>query len=268
MSETYKKRITDFLSSILMPRTVRTNNCDGLIHLLACLTMLIDHSGKVLFGNMAQMRIIGRLAFPLFAYSLAAGVVFTHDSRKYLTRIVLLALISQPFYALGLLHTTPAMFAVPFLKNPLGAALTFYLASWQTPSILLSLSLALCILIALRDRNYILAIGVYVLCERFGSAFDYRIGGIQMILLFYFTLEHPVLMTLCGSAYLISWAHQLGSSYSFFGIPCSNEIFALPSILLCAIPMPRFFRLPKAFSYIFYPLHAILLWLLHTAFIH
>ena len=172
MSETYKKRITDFLSSILMPRTVRTNNCDGLIHLLACLTMLIDHSGKVLFGNMAQMRIIGRLAFPLFAYSLAAGVVFTHDSRKYLTRIVLLALISQPFYALGLLHTTPAMFAVPFLKNPLGAALTFYLASWQTPSILLSLSLALCILIALRDRNYILAIGVYVLCERFGSAFD------------------------------------------------------------------------------------------------
>ena len=177
MSETYKKRITDFLSSILMPRTVRTNNCDGLIHLLACLTMLIDHSGKVLFGNMAQMRIIGRLAFPLFAYSLAAGVVFTHDSRKYLTRIVLLALISQPFYALGLLHTTPAMFAVPFLKNPLGAALTFYLASWQTPSILLSLSLALCILIALRDRNYILAIGVYVLCERFGSAFDYRIGG-------------------------------------------------------------------------------------------
>ncbi len=262
MSDTFRKKAGDCIESILMPTTVRTNRCDGLLHLIACLTMLIDHSGKILFGNMELMRIIGRLAFPVFAYSLASGVVFTKDSKKYLTRIVLLALICQPFYALGLAHTNPAMYSVPFHVNPLLSVLTFYISCWQVPSILLSLSLAIGILIALRERNYILAIGIYVLCERFGSSFDYGIGGIRLILLFYFLLEHPILMAVFCSAYLISWSHRLGKAYSFFGITFNMEIFALPSVLLCALPMPRFFRLPRWFSYLFYPAHLILLWIL------
>ncbi|MBQ9008881.1 MAG: hypothetical protein IJ088_06085, partial [Clostridia bacterium] len=190
---------------------------------------------------------------------------YTRDSKKYLTRLVQLALISQPLYAFGLAHTNPAMFAIPFTRNPLASAVTFYSSSWQTPSILLSLCLAAGILIALRDRNYILAIGIYVLCELFGTNLDYGINGIRLILLFYCLLEHPILMATLGSAFVIQWAYHLGNArFVFFGVPFNMEIFAIPSVLLCAIPMTRFFRLPRWFTYLFYPAHLILLWVLSS----
>ena len=75
--------------------------------------MFIDHAGKMLFPQISEMRLIGRLAFPMFAYCIAVGAVYTRDPIKYLSRLALLALISQPLYALGLDHTTSAMFSRP-----------------------------------------------------------------------------------------------------------------------------------------------------------
>ena len=45
-----------------------------------------------------MFRWIGRLAFPIFCYCLTVGLLYTHDVRKYLTRLGIFALISQPFY--------------------------------------------------------------------------------------------------------------------------------------------------------------------------
>lgn len=251
-------RLRSFGHSLLFP-TVRTNRCDGVIHILAFVLMFIDHSGKMLFHNMEIMRILGRMAFPLFAYSLAVGVIFSHDSHKYLTRIALLALVSQPLYALGLAHENAAMYSVSFFKNPLLACLRFYLNSWQTPSILLSLCLALGILIAIREKNLILAIALYVLCERFAGSFDYGIHGIRLILLFYFFSQYPILFAIVSGGYLLWWSASTGSSYVILGQRFSMEVFALPAILFCALPLPRTFRLPRWLTYGFYPAHLLLL---------
>ena len=151
--------------SLTCPQTVRTNRDTGLIRLLACLFMLVDHAGKMLFPDIPEMRLIGRLAFPMFAYGVAVGAVYTRNPMRYLSRIVLLMLISQPLYALGLDHESSAMYAVPFLEHPISAIRAFYVGSWNKPSILLSLALGLCILLLLRRRQWILALGVYVLCR-------------------------------------------------------------------------------------------------------
>ena len=58
----------------------------------------------MLFPGIPEMRLIGRLAFPMFAYGVAVGAVYTRNPIRYLSRIVLLMLISQPLYALGLDH--------------------------------------------------------------------------------------------------------------------------------------------------------------------
>jgi len=250
-------RINSFVQSLICPTTVRTNRNSGLIKLLACLTMLIDHAGKMLFPQVYEMRLIGRLAFPLFAYGIAVGAVYTRNPIKYLKRIVLLALVSQPLYALGLDHAPRTIFAVSFWDRPLEAMRAFYVNSWQTPSILVSLALGLLILTAIRQRQWILAFGVYMLCTRFASNLDYGIGGIRLMILFYAMCEHPALALPVLSAYMISWAG--GSGYTFFGFTFGMRIFALPAVIFTCLPLRGNVKLPRWFIYGFYPAHLIAL---------
>ena len=223
--------------------------------------MFIDHAGKMFFPKLIVLRIIGRLAFPVFAYSLAMGIIYTRDDVKYLSRVVLLALISQPLSALGLAHENARMYSVPLFPNPFLSIYTFYINSWDYPCVLMTLSLALAILVALRHKNFILAIGLYMLCEHFSTSYDYGINGIRLVLLFYFFAEHPPLMALAAGGFLVWWSSH-GQSYTFFGHTFSMEIYALPSLLLCTIPMKRTFRLPRLVTYGFYPAHLALLALL------
>lgn len=65
---------------------------------IACLTMLIDHIGAIFFPTVYVLRIIGRLAFPIFAWMITNGYQHTSNRVKYFTRLSLFALISQlPF---------------------------------------------------------------------------------------------------------------------------------------------------------------------------
>ena len=65
---------------------------------IAIISMLIDHIGAVLLPQYEGLRIIGRLAFPIFAYLLVEGFVYTKDVKKYLVRLGIFALISEiPF---------------------------------------------------------------------------------------------------------------------------------------------------------------------------
>ena len=255
------KRIRDAFYSISCHTQVRTNQNTGLIRLIACLTMLVDHAGKMLFPQHPEMRLIGRLAFPLFAYGIAVGAVYTKNPEKYLTRVVLLAIISQPLYAIGLAHENRAMYAISFFDRPLAACWQFYINSWQKPSILLSLSLGLMIMLCLRKKNYILAFGVYLLCFRASNALDYGIHGIHLMLLFYLLCEHPIACFAATFSFMTWWALQ-GIGYTFFGQSFNMRVYSLPAIVLACLPMKRRIHLPKSFIYGFYPAHLIALILL------
>ena len=74
------------------------------LKMIAITTMLIDHIGVILFPNILWLRLIGRLAFPLFAFFITEGFRKTSNLKKYLQRLFILALISQlPYWtALGM----------------------------------------------------------------------------------------------------------------------------------------------------------------------
>ena len=57
--------------------------------------MFLDHSSDALIGHLSVLNIIGRLAFPIFAFQLAIGYTHTHDISKYAKRLALFAFISQ-----------------------------------------------------------------------------------------------------------------------------------------------------------------------------
>ena len=84
-----------------MDNAVQTNRDTGLLKIIAFVTMAIDHIGYVFFPQYMWLRVIGRLAFPIFAYCLALGCVYTKNPKKYALRLLAFALVSQPFYSLA-----------------------------------------------------------------------------------------------------------------------------------------------------------------------
>ena len=68
------------------------------LKMIGIVTMLIDHVGAILFPEYLIFRIIGRISFPIFTYTLVEGFMHTHDVGKYMMRLGVLALISEiPF---------------------------------------------------------------------------------------------------------------------------------------------------------------------------
>lgn len=69
-----------------------------MLELIAMATMLIDHIGAVFFPITIVLRAIGRISFPIYCYLLVRGYKSTRNYSKYLGRLILLAMISQPLY--------------------------------------------------------------------------------------------------------------------------------------------------------------------------
>jgi len=79
------------------------------LKIIACTAMLIDHFGAAILLPMLDesgfnaeiymaMRNIGRIAFPIYAYLIAQGCTHTKHIGKYLLRLGLLAILSEPFF--------------------------------------------------------------------------------------------------------------------------------------------------------------------------
>ena len=73
------------------------------LKLLALITMTVDHIGVYLLPQYPLLRIIGRLAFPIYAYCIAEGCAHTKNRGKYLLQMAGMALLCQLvyFFAMG-----------------------------------------------------------------------------------------------------------------------------------------------------------------------
>ena len=73
------------------------------LKIIAMIAMLIDHIGAYLFPQVRWLRIIGRLALPMYAFLIAEGCHYTHDRKKYLLSMLSVAALCQIvyFFAMG-----------------------------------------------------------------------------------------------------------------------------------------------------------------------
>ncbi|HMH10029.1 MAG TPA: TraX family protein [Candidatus Nitrosopolaris rasttigaisensis] len=68
------------------------------IKVIAITAMVIDHVGLIFFPHILLLRIVGRLAFPLFAWLIANGAYYSKNTKLYLIRIFIFAVVAQiPF---------------------------------------------------------------------------------------------------------------------------------------------------------------------------
>ena len=70
-----------------------------LLKIIAIVTMIVDHVGNILYPDLLFLQIIGRLAFPIFAYLIVLGVESTKKPRNYMATLLVFALVSQfPYF--------------------------------------------------------------------------------------------------------------------------------------------------------------------------
>ena len=68
------------------------------LKLIAMISMVFDHVGDMFFPDALWMRMIGRLAMPLFSFCIAEGYAHTRNKQRYLLRMGIFALVSEiPF---------------------------------------------------------------------------------------------------------------------------------------------------------------------------
>lgn len=150
---------------------LKTNLDTSFLKLVALLSMVLDHAGSAFFPGVPAFRWAGRLAFPLYCYCMTVGLLYTRDVRRYLLRLGLFAVVSQPFYVLA--FHPPAAFWAQF-------------TNWN---IFFTLFLSLLAMEGLRSRRWwLFLLGAFTVSW---WNFNYSGMGIQLMLIFYLCRNHP-----------------------------------------------------------------------------
>ena len=135
----------------------------GVLKILALVFMFIDHAGKMLFPQIAEMRMLGRIAFPLYCWCMVVGISYTRSVPKYLGRLMLIGLVSQPIYMVALNH------------------------SWNQPNIFLTLLVALCGVWGLKAKKLLSHIWAPILAlfaaQLLGCDYGWR--GVMLVMLLF-----------------------------------------------------------------------------------
>ncbi len=70
----------------------------NMLKIIAAASMFVDHMGIMFFPGVEIFRIIGRLAFPIFAFMISEGARYTKSKFKYFILLFGLAVVCQTAY--------------------------------------------------------------------------------------------------------------------------------------------------------------------------
>lgn len=241
---------------------IKLNTDTNFLKLIAMIAMLIDHLGARVFPQYAEMRIIGRIAFPVFAYCITVGCVFTHSIGQYALRMGLMALIVQPLYATAMGHTP--MMAFDWAHNFYRLDLIWQHYYAPKPSILFSLFLGILLLWSIRDKKYIMTGLILIVVWYIQAHLDYGLKGILLMLLFYVFRDRPLTSLFWVASFMIWWGVPSLQTRFPASIPSSvsTQFFAVLALPLIYIPFNTGMRVNKFLFYAFYPAHLALIYLL------
>jgi len=91
-----------------------SNNRNDVLKVIGVVSMTFDHIGMLLFPHFFWLRVVGRIAFPLFAYQIAVGVRHTKSIAKYAVRVFIFACLTQPIYTIAVGSGLNVMFDLFF----------------------------------------------------------------------------------------------------------------------------------------------------------
>ncbi len=218
----------------------------NVLKVIAVITMLIDHFAYGIYLTLAYekgwtitlfgkdiyevMRLVGRLAFPIYCFLLVEGYFHTRNYRKYALRLLILAMISE---------------------FPFDLAINFYNSYFAYNNVIFTLLIGL---LTIGGIDYIQKGNVNFLTEYWTKSLgmaavfvagcflayfmhtDYGMGGVTAIVVMYYTYGQDrihylisfalgvVILALCGSATELAALVVLIPIYFYNGKRGSNSI--------------------------------------------
>ena len=267
--------------------TMRSGFPANFLKIFAALTMVVDHAAvTLLFAKMAKypdfvkiafsvdstaeevatisadflslystysiMRLVGRIAFPLFAFLLFEGFMHTSDIKKYLMRVGICALVAEIPFNLVVSASAP-IYGIADVKTSLfypqyqNTVFTFFIALLMLYGMKHFESAEPTPKAAFRQLFGQLLCVVAACAVAILARTDYSYLGILLIAVFYFFRHQKKMQIFCGCIL-------------FLGINIASLLAFIPIALYngTQISSKKF----RYFFYIFYPAHLLVLYLL------
>ena len=237
------------------------------LKIIACVTMLIDHIGATLVVRMLQtvsmtkemsdmllgayyaLRIIGRIAFPIYCFLLVEGASHTRDPKKYGLRLFIGMLLSEIPFDLAFSHRGNVLFV------------------WSSNSVMVTLLLGFCMIEAMKRLNGFGKVAAilpfYLLAEWMHT--DY--GGLGILIIAVFALTRGMPRAKLYQAIGLCLVVYPGSRVYLGSLAVNLEWFAVLALLPIFCYDGRKLTHHRAVQwgfYLFYPVHIAMLVLLEV----
>lgn len=206
-------------------KELKLNTNTNFIKLIAIITMTIDHIGYVFFPNAIILRIIGRIAFPLFVYSMMIGYFRTKDLTKYIVRLLIIGIISQFPYSL--------------------------LFNVYRPNVMFTLIFTLLYYYTLDKKKW--WIMPFLVVIPFCLHFEYDTIYLFLVPIFYYCRSNCLLMSILMILFYLNF---ISNGVTVFGFVIFYSILSIPFII---IKTNFNIKINKYLFYFYYPFHIIVL---------
>lgn len=211
---------------------------------IACVTMFLDHFA-ILVNYNVWLRVIGRLAFPIYCFLISEGIRHTRNPKRYFGRLFLMAILTEPIY--------------DWILYP-------YDGIWAHQNVLWTLLLGAIMLEAIRraaDKpwRYLLIVPFALAAETLHCS--YGGAGILMIALFGVVRDVSGEKGIWLVGMLLCNAIAPSSRMSFLGFEVPVQLFAVFALVPIFLYSGKKKTGSKVLSwafYLFYPVHLLALY--------
>lgn len=236
-----------------LQRTAGNENT-AILKIIAIVSMLVDHAGAAFFPAIDELRLLGRIAFPLFAWGVVVGAEYSRNIWRYALRLLVVGIIAQPCYMWGLNH------------------------KWNEFNIFATLLLGLLAIAGIKEKKWGSHIWAPILSILIACAIhvDYGWKGVLLILSLYAARKNKGALACVMIVFCLFWSAGSYSISNFFGIRLPSRIplmgnasdlitaikrvqfWAILALPLMLVPMRFPVRLPKWIGYSAYPVHLLI----------
>lgn len=244
------------LLAVRDPAGFKNKNDTDMLKLIALLIMTIDHTDRILVDKLAGefhfLTVIGRFAFPIFAFMIARNSLYTRNPGEYVKLLLVFGVLSQFIYWWALDHGS----------------------FWAPMNVLFTLALGVMSVRAwMAGPKWWPALPVLI---GLGWFCEYNMEGVALMLVIAMTvhnirhvgLTHP--WTLLGAATMVALSYLLNISSYDPAIVIGNQYgpWVVTALALCFLSLlppveafERNFRFSggRLFFYAYYPGHLAML---------